>query len=244
MEVGRTVRPLTIEVGDGVGDGHGGRDPLAAPRHVLAQEKLGEPLLDQLQLCEFITTNYPASPHRANKTWEQKTLTETGSSRTAVAGLPVTRADTGAAPRRAEPLEQRRGRRRHPRRKRAHRPARVRRGGVRAPGLPAALGGRVGGRVPAVAAPRREVQVVEVGVVGLRARVELGALVARRRRGLHPGMHRPDRRTRLCWWRTGQGCLAWPAGRQHAAGVAGRASGRRASAGNGMSSGSGSSQQK
>ena len=52
---------LTIEVGDGVGDGDGGRDALAAPGHVLAQQKLREPLLDQLQLCESTASNQQSS---------------------------------------------------------------------------------------------------------------------------------------------------------------------------------------
>ncbi len=40
----------TVEVGDGVGDGDGGADALAAAGHVLAEQELGEPLLDELQL--------------------------------------------------------------------------------------------------------------------------------------------------------------------------------------------------
>jgi hypothetical protein len=101
---------------------------------------------------------------------------------TAVAGLPVTHA-AFAAPRRAEPLQQRRLR--QPCGERAHRPARVRRA-VGAPGLPAALGRYVGGRLPPVAQ-----RLVEVGVVGLRAHVHLRALVVRRRRGVHARINRP-----------------------------------------------------
>jgi hypothetical protein len=49
----------TVEVGDGVGDGHGSADALAASGHVLAEQKLREPLLHQLHLCACIPGRPP-----------------------------------------------------------------------------------------------------------------------------------------------------------------------------------------
>lgn len=109
--------------------------------------------------------------------------------RTAVAGLAVT---ARAAPRRAELLQQRRRRRL---RYAAHGPPRVRRT-VRAPGLAAALGRHVRRGLPPVAAAP-PLHVVDVPVVV--ARVDLRALVARRRRRVHPRIDRSAHRVRSRW---------------------------------------------
>jgi hypothetical protein len=50
---GRSGSSLTAEVGDGVGDGERGAYALSAPRHVLAEQQLGEPLLHHLHLCQW-----------------------------------------------------------------------------------------------------------------------------------------------------------------------------------------------
>jgi hypothetical protein len=52
----------TVEVGDGVGDGDGGADALAAAGHVLAQQELREALLHQLHLCAHI-------PYQVRSSW-------------------------------------------------------------------------------------------------------------------------------------------------------------------------------
>jgi hypothetical protein len=75
----RCVR--TIEVGDGVGDGHGCADALAAAGHVLAEQKLREPLLHQLQLCARHVDRFRVNNHGRGRRYTVTDLTKRDRSR-------------------------------------------------------------------------------------------------------------------------------------------------------------------